>query len=183
MGKEKEKGMERKELNAVLAAINARCWDDEKFKAQFIAEPQKVFEKYEIPYNPNMEYRVLECSENENILVLPAEGWKDIISVAAKRAQDFSESAQIIPEGKRQVIVQNTDKVTYLVISNRKPVSAGADISNMPVDMLGGWFLTEANILAVANAFVLSNGAVVTEAVAGIDVAAVAVAVAGAAIV
>jgi hypothetical protein len=164
--------MDKRALNVLCAEINARCWDDERFKARFIAEPQKVFEEYEIPYNPDMEYHVLEASKDEGILVLPAKGGQEVLSKVMESMTNIPNSAPVLPDGRKLVIVQNTDKVTYLVISDIKDVSTKADMSGMPVDVMGGTAVL--NFFVAANVCVVSDAAVATEA----GVAAIAVALA-----
>jgi hypothetical protein len=121
-----------------------------------------------------MEYRVLEASKDEAILVLPVKGAQEVLFKVAEAAQKVSDSTPILPDGRKLVIVQNTDKVTYLVISNIKEVSAGADMSGMPVDVLGGSVVSR-TFLAV-NVFVAAEAVALADA--GMAVTAVAFAVA-----
>lgn len=161
--------MEQKKLNALFAEINARCWDDEDFKRHFIAEPKKIFQEYEIPYSEEMEYRVLESAENESILVLPVEGAAEILLKVAEITKKNSDKQAMVLKGKKLTIVQNTEKLTYLVIKNVKAVSSDIELlDEKSKECVGSWFLSSANILAFANAVVFSNAVVATEAAAAI---------------
>lgn len=162
--------MEKKELNVLLAEINAKCWDDEVFKARFIAEPQSVFEEYKIPYNPDMEYRVLESSKDEAILVLPVKGAQEVLSKVAESAQKVPDSTPIFPNGRKMVIVQNTDKLTYLVISNVEEISAGADISGMPT-VPTSWTKIFTNIVVSTNAVVVTDAVAAAQVTIGAEAA------------
>ncbi len=176
--------MEQNELNVLIAEINTKCWDDEDFKRRFIAEPKKVLQEYKIPYSEETEYCVLEAAENESILVLPVKGAAEILFKVAETVNKNFDNQTLVPEGKKLTIVQNTEKLTYLVIKNLKNVSPNIEFLGEGWEKyVDGFLFTTANIIVFANAVIFSNAVATTEAVAALDVAAGAVAVAVAAVI
>ena len=56
----------------VLAQLFIDCWNDEAFKARFIADPKAVLNERGIPTRDNVEVKVVENAEDCVHITLPS---------------------------------------------------------------------------------------------------------------
>ena len=52
--------------------IIAKCWTDESFKQSLIDDPKTVLAEFGVKIDDSVKLRVLEDSDDEKILVIPA---------------------------------------------------------------------------------------------------------------
>ena len=126
--------MEQKEKLLIYGELISRCWDDEDFKKRFLAEPNKVLEEAGIELEPGVRYHAVEAAANERYLVLPHEKVQESIRELSKLMLHITESSdEIIPEGTRVVILQNTPTDRYFVLKAAPDI-----ISDVELDMVVG---------------------------------------------
>lgn len=147
-----EKDKENKEK---LAEIYSQCWDDEAFKARFMADPKAVMDEYGVLYDDDKDYLVVECNERTVTFILPYEHIKETMEqlgdVFKDTVKDVVEFRQIIPAGWNLSFIQNTEDVNYLVL----PVSP----ENLTPEELeyvsgGGFFFATDVFIAYSSAIV-----------------------------
>ncbi|MBR2793279.1 MAG: hypothetical protein IKE16_01430 [Solobacterium sp.] len=105
-----------------LGEVFSQCWESEEFKQAFISDPKAIFKEYEINYDENRDYKIIDTPEKTIIHVLPYEGVKpamtQLTDIFAKHVKDLSDtdSKQILlPDWKWQ-IYQNNPNTVYLPI-------------------------------------------------------------------
>ena len=126
---EDKKNMSKEELKdylgdqaTKLGEVFSQCWESEDFKKEFIADPKKVFDKYGLDYNDDKEYHVLDTPPKTIIQVLPYENTKAAVKAMADRlsktVEDIAddESKQILLEGWKWEVYQNTEDIYYIPI-------------------------------------------------------------------
>lgn len=111
-----------KEQATKLGEIYAQCWESEEFKAAFIEDPKAIFEEYGVNYRTDKEYEIIDTPDKTVIHVLPYDnakvGLKQLASIFEKQADDIpdGETKQILLEGWKYMIYQNTENKIYLPI-------------------------------------------------------------------
>lgn len=105
-----------------LGEVFSQCWESEEFKQAFISDPKAVFKEYQVNYDDQKEYRIIDTPEKTIIHVLPYEGIKpameklnDIFTKHVKDLKD-DEAKQILLEDWKWQIYQNTKDIVYLPI-------------------------------------------------------------------
>ena len=152
-----------------LAEVFSQCWDDEKFKKEFMANPKKVMDEYDVAYDKSKDYVILDAKEKTFTAVLPYENVKDAlegISLAMKKVAEGTEgSKRIMPEGWSYEFIQNTVDTNYIVI----PVNP-EKLSPEELEMInGGCFFIAAVVVIVS---VVAAAGVAVVAIAAVAVAA-----------
>jgi len=102
--------------------VYSQCWESDEFKTAFIENPKAIFEEYGINYNKDIEYRIIDTPEKTVISVLPykkiRQAIKDFEDKLLKQVEDIDdeEGKQIILEGWKYEIYQNTENTIYIPI-------------------------------------------------------------------
>ncbi|OPL19574.1 MAG: hypothetical protein AVO35_09665 [Candidatus Aegiribacteria sp. MLS_C] len=63
--------MDRKEHDRIISRIVAKCWIDEAYRKNFLADPASVLKAEGIAVPDGVEIRVLEDTKNLRSFVLP----------------------------------------------------------------------------------------------------------------
>ncbi len=105
-----------------LGEIFSQCWESEEFKQNFKDHPKEVLKEYDIAYDENLEYVVMDSPEKTVTYVLPYENVKqgmqiitDNLMHSVNELEDESPK-QVIPEGWVVRVMQNTEDVCYIII-------------------------------------------------------------------
>ncbi|MCR5107161.1 MAG: hypothetical protein K6B28_03275 [Lachnospiraceae bacterium] len=105
-----------------LGEVYSQCWESEEFKKAFMEDPKAIFEEYDVNYDNNKEYRIIDTPEKTIIHVLPYEGIKPamekLTEALSKNVKDLSDEAskQILLEDWKWQIYQCTEDVIYMPI-------------------------------------------------------------------
>lgn len=105
-----------------LGEVFSQCWESDEFKQAFISDPKAIFKEYEINYDENKEYRIIDTPEKTIIHVLPYEGVKPAMAqlneLLMKNVKDLgdTDSKQVLLEDWKWQIYQNTPDIIYLPI-------------------------------------------------------------------
>lgn len=103
-----------------LSEVFSQCWDDEDFEAEFKADPKKIFDKFGVEYDDNVDYVVINNDPKTITYVLPFEGVKESVEglseVFKKKVENIVEGKQVIPENWCFKFIQNTEDINYIVI-------------------------------------------------------------------
>ena len=105
-----------------LGEVFSQCWESDEFKQAFISDPKAIFKEYEINYDENREYRVIDTPEKTMIHVLPYDGIKPAMAqlneLLMKNVKDLgdTDSKQVLLEDWKWQIYQNTPDTIYLPI-------------------------------------------------------------------
>ncbi len=148
-----------------LGEVFSQCWESEDFKKEFIADPKKVFDKYGLEYNDDKEYRVLDTPPKTIIQVLPYENTKAAVKAMTDRinksVEDLAddESKQILLEGWKWEIYQNTEDVYYIPIP-RSP----ENLSPEELEMVNGGCIIFAILFLFEAQSIATTTTAVTEA-------------------
>jgi hypothetical protein len=54
-----------------IAKIIKQCWDDDKFRARFVAQPNAVLKEHGVDVPADMEIKVVQNTENVQYLPIP----------------------------------------------------------------------------------------------------------------
>ena len=157
-----------KDQSTKLGELYSQCWESEDFKKKLIADPKAVFDEYGIEYEDEREYRVIDSAEKTIVQILPYEdvklGVENFTSKLLKTVEDLqpTDSKQILLEGWKWEIYQNTEDVYYLAI----PVSP-ENLTPEELEMVNGGCIIAAIffLFGVFAATVVTDAAAVTEAV------------------
>lgn len=145
-----------------LGEVYSQCWESDEFKQAFIEDPKAIFEEYGINYDKDLEYRIIDTPEKTIVHVLPNKQVKTAMKALTdkfnKLVEDISDedSKQILLEGWKWEIYQNTEKIVYLPI----PLCP-ENLTPEELEMVNGGCL----ILAIVFAFFSTVTAEVTMAV------------------
>ena len=111
-----------KDQTQKLGEVFSQCWESEEFKQAFIEDPKAIFDEYEIEYNHDKEYKIIETPEKTMIHVLPYESIRPAIEqfneLLLKNVKDLGDqdSKQIILEGWKWQVYQCTEDTIYMPI-------------------------------------------------------------------
>ena len=110
--------MTEKDLQVLYGELIAKCWEDDAFKAKFIANPGDVMEEFGVPIEEGVEYKVIEAPKMVKYIVLPHEKVAESVQAISKMmlAAVESEQQSVVPEGVEFRIVQNTEDTRYIVL-------------------------------------------------------------------
>lgn len=145
--------------------IISRCWKDETFKQEFIAEPAKVMQAAGLAVKEQMTYQVLENTDTYTYVALPAEASNEVMQELVKQLLVKAEAGTpLLPEGSQLRLVQNTDTVTYIVLP-AAPVQAGQALTAADLDQVAGG--TGDSIIIVSSLENISQNSVVVTNVQG----------------
>ncbi len=151
-----------------LGELYSQCWESEDFKKRLINDTKAVFDEYGIEYDDEREYRVIDSPEKTIVQILPYEnvklGVENFTTRLMKTVEDLqpTDSKQILLEGWKWEIYQNTEDVYYLAI----PVSP-ENLTPEELEMVNGGCIIAAIffLVGVFSAAVVTGAAAVTEAV------------------
>ncbi len=110
------------EQSSKLGEIYSQCWESDDFKKKFMADPKAVLKEYGVNYDENKDYRVIDSPEKSIVQVIPYENTKKAMEAFTQGLMKSVEglgdedSKQILLEGWKWEIYQNTEDVNYLVI-------------------------------------------------------------------
>ncbi|MCR4923001.1 MAG: hypothetical protein K5931_03215 [Lachnospiraceae bacterium] len=165
-----------------LGEIYSQCWESDEFKQAFISDPKAIFDEYGVNYDKNKNYKVIDTPDKTVIKLLPYKGIKAGLKSMAdsilKSVEDLSddEEKQIILEGWKWEVIQNTEDTYYLAI----PISP-EKLTPEELEMVNGGCLIFAIVFLVQSIASVTTVSVATEiAVAALLVALLAVDVAAA---
>ena len=105
-----------------LGEVFSQCWESKEFKQAFMEDPKAIFEEYEINYNKDMEYKVIDTPDKTIIHVLPYGKVKSAVKAFSDRLLglvddiDDEESKQILLPDWSWQIYQNTEDTFYIPI-------------------------------------------------------------------
>lgn len=126
--------MDGKDLEITYGELISRCWDDPDFKERFINDTKAVLVEAGLPVEENVEYKVVEAEQTDIYVVLPhvqvAETVRELTKMLLSRVETDEE---IVPEGERVVIVQNTEKLRHVILKKQPDVLSDAEL-----DMVAG---------------------------------------------
>lgn len=126
--------MEGKDLQVTYGELMSRCWDDPEFKERFIKDTRAVFVEAGIPVEDDVEYKVVEGETNDIFVVLPHVQVAETVRELAKMVLSLTEKEEaIVPEGSRVIILQNTEKLRYVILKKQPEVLSDAEL-----DMVAG---------------------------------------------
>lgn len=162
-----------------MGDIFSECWDDEAFKAAFIADPVKVFKQYGIETEEGVEYVVIEAPVRTQYCVLPHEKTREAMAVVTNFfTESVAEKDTFMPEGWEMRIIQNTEDKRFIVLPFSPDELTPEELALVAG---GGWFRGKTFIFTHTVLIAVSHGVVATE-VAAVALVAVAVAVAAVAV-
>ena len=110
------------EQSSKLGEIYSQCWESDDFKKKFMADPKAVLKEYGVNYDENKEYRVIDSPEKSIVQVIPYENTKKGMEAFTKGLMKSVEglgdedAKQVLLEGWKWEVYQNTEDVNYLVI-------------------------------------------------------------------
>ena len=145
-----------------LGEVYSQCWESEEFKQAFIEDPKAIFKEYDINYSDDIEYRVIDTPDKTIVHVLPNKQIKTAMKALTDKFNklvediDDNDSKQILLDGWKWEIYQNTENVVYLPI----PLCP-ENLTPEELEMVNGGCL----ILALVFAFVTTVTAEATLAV------------------
>lgn len=126
--------MTEKNLKLLYAELISKCWEDEAFKKRFFEDTFNVLKEAGIPVEEGIEYKVVEAAQEENYIVLPATNVAETVRELSKLLLSVSEQTDIIvPEGTKIVVLQNTDKINYIIFKQAPQI-----MSEVELDMVAG---------------------------------------------
>lgn len=126
--------MTEKDLKVLYGEIVSRCWEDEAFKKRFITDAAGVLKEAGIPVEVGVTYQVVEAAENDLYVILPDKQVAETVQELTKLLLTVSEKSEVIvPEGSRIIVLQNTAKVHYLLLTKAPEV-----VSDVELDMVAG---------------------------------------------
>lgn len=105
-----------------LGEVFSQCWESEEFKQAFIKDPKAIFDEYDVKYDPEKEYKVIDSPAKTIINVLPYENCKQALELYSKKFAELTkdlndgEGKQILLEGWSWQFIQNTETTNYVVI-------------------------------------------------------------------
>lgn len=163
-----------------LGEVFSQCWESDEFKQAFIADPKAIFKEYGVNFADDKEYVVIDSPEKTFIKVLPYEGIKGVLREYTenwmKKVEelDEKEGKQIIVDGWKELIYQNTPDKFYIAIPHCPDTLTPEEL-----EMVNGGCLFSAIVIFFELAVVASTVAAVAEVAAVVfEVAALATAVA-----
>ncbi len=151
-----------------LAEIFSQCWDDADFKAEFMADPKAMMDKYGVEYDDNIDYVIVDNDPKTITYVLPFTGVKEVVDTLAdefkEKVADVVEGKQIIPENWSIKFIQNTEDINYIVI----PMSP-ENLTPEELEFVNGCgFFSWLKKFCIAQVFIFAQAVLVMEtAVAG----------------
>ena len=155
--------MTQKDKKLIAAEIFNRCWDDEAYKAKFVADPAKVLAEAGIPVTAGKKYHVIENTENVQYVVLPE---KDAAVVFEQFKNLAAQKGTFIPAGKEIRFVQNSATARYIIL----PQQPSELLTDEQLDQIAGggwftedWFYTDADIIVQTEAVAQFHAAVQAE--------------------
>lgn len=105
------------DFNLIFGELIAKCWEDEVFKQEFIANPEAKLQEAGAELEEGVTYQVIEAPKLVRYIVLPHE---NVIAGVQEMAKAFlhkaEESSAMIPEGGEVRIIQNTKDIRYLIL-------------------------------------------------------------------
>ena len=115
--------MTDKNLQVLYGELISRCWEDDEFKKRFIENTAEVLKEAGIPIKEGVDYTVVEAEAEDRYIILPATQVAETVRELSKLLLSVSEQTDIIvPEGSKIVILQNTEKVNYIVLKKAPQV-------------------------------------------------------------
>ena len=169
--------MTDKNLQVLYGELISRCWEDDEFKKRFIENTAEVLTEVGIPIKEGVDYTVVEAEAEDRYIILPATQVAETVRELSKLLLSVSEQTDIIvPEGSKIVILQNTEKVNYIVLKKAPQV-----ISEVELDMVVGGKGKNAAVTINYGAAVNITVAVNVNTAAAVDIVAGAAVTAGAA--
>ena len=122
--------MTEKELRVLYGELIANCWEDDEFKAKFIANPAAVMQEAGLPVEANVEYKVIEAPRSVNYIILPHEQLAEAVQAIAKLMLTAAESENqiLVPPGREIRIIQNTPATRYIILHEAPDPLAAAEM-------------------------------------------------------
>lgn len=105
-----------------LGEVFSQCWESKEFKKAFMEDPKAIFDEYEIKYDDNKNYKIIETPEKTMIHVLPYKGVKKSIKafndLLLKHVEDVEDddAKQVLLEGWSWQLYQNSEDTYYIPI-------------------------------------------------------------------
>lgn len=163
-----------------LGEVFSQCWESDEFKQAFIADPKAIFKEYGVNFADDKEYVVIDSPEKTFIKVLPYEGIKGVLREYTenwmKKVEelDEKEGKQIIVDGWKELIYQNTPDKFYIAIPH-----CPDSLTPEELEMVNGGCIFSAIVIFFELAVVATTVAAAAEVAAVVfEVAALATAVA-----
>lgn len=126
--------MDGKDLEITYGELVSRCWDDPDFKERFINDTKAVLVEAGLPVEENVEYKVVEAEQTDIYVVLPHVQVAETVRELTKMLLSMVETdEEIVPEGERVVILQNTEKLRHVILKKQPDVLSDAEL-----DMVAG---------------------------------------------
>ena len=115
--------MTQKDKKLIIAEIINGCWDDEAYKAKFIANPAKVLAESGFPVEEGKNYRVVENTDKIRYVVLPEDS-AQAVDILAKIAEQIKNKAivkgkKFVSDGAELRIVQNSADTVNLILPKK----------------------------------------------------------------
>lgn len=130
--------MEGKDLQVTYGELVSRCWDDPDFKERFINDTKAVLVEAGLPVEENVEYKVVEAEQTDIYVVLPHVQVAETVRELTKMLLSMVETdEEIVPEGERVVIVQNTEKLRYVILKKQPDVLSEAELGMVTGGYIG----------------------------------------------
>lgn len=105
-----------------MGEVFSQCWESDEFKQAFIEDPKAIFKEYGVNYIEDKEYVIIDSPEKTLVKVLPYEKIKSALREFSdnwmKKVEDIDddEGKQIILDGWKELIYQNTADKYYIAI-------------------------------------------------------------------
>lgn len=165
-----------------MGEVFSQCWESDEFKQAFIKDPKAIFREYEVNFNEEKEYVVIDSPEKTIVHVLPHDGVKGAVEgfnqILHKKVEDLGDNdgRQILLDGWKYEIYQNTPDKYYIVIPH-----SPENLSPEELEMVnGGCFF--AVLIFVAEVLAIATTVAAAAEVAAVAVVAAAIVEAAAAI-
>lgn len=163
-----------------LGEVFSQCWESDEFKQAFIADPKAIFKEYGVNFAEDKEYVIIDSPEKTFIKVLPYDGIKGVLREYTenwmKKVEeiDENEGKQIILDGWKELIYQNTPDKFYIAIPHCPDTLTPEEL-----EMVNGGCVFSAIVIFFELAVVATTVAAAAEVAAVVfEVAALATAVA-----
>ena len=141
----------------IVGQLISQCWEDQKYKQAFLANPEKIFKEAGIDLPAEIRIRVLESTPTITYSVLPATLTAEYL---AELTKGLSDPKFAVPEGGELRFVQNSAAVNYFVLPV-KPSGTG-ELSDEDLDQVAGGVFV---VGVVGWSFVYGAAAIVAVAV------------------
>lgn len=150
------------ERNAIIyATLVAKAWEDEAFRRQLLADPDKVCREEGMDISRSIRLEMREDTAQMTHVILPADHEDEAVAQLA----GLLKTSLPLPRGHALVLLQNLPDLNYLVLPVN-PGAVGVELTDEDLERLAAGGVTAVSTDVVANAVVAANGVAVANVAA-----------------